>query len=140
MKSLFKFILWSVGLVVIFVMAVGVAVISMDPNEHKDWIISQAEKNLGRTVALDGQLSLTVYPWLGLEANDITVGNAPGFGPAPFLRADYIHLRVKFMPLLKEMYEVDTVQIHGAEINLETNDQGVTNWQTWYVMIPSNHH
>ena len=54
MKSLFKFILWSVGLVVIFVMAVGVAVISMDPNEHKDWIISQAEKNLGRDSGADG--------------------------------------------------------------------------------------
>jgi AsmA protein len=129
MKSIFKIVVWSSGLVLIMALAIGVAIFTTDPNEHKDWLITQAENSLGRQVNLDGDLRWTLYPWVGIEVNDVKVGNASGFEAEEFFKADYLHFRIKLLPLLNERYEIDTVQIHGAEINLEINKNGNSNWQ-----------
>ena len=128
MKALFKLLLVLSGLLVVILIAVTVTVVSLDPNEHKDWISEQALDQTGRTLSLEGDIDVTFYPWLGVEVNKLTVGNAPGFGDAPFLQADYIKLRVKLMPILKDSYIVDTVSVRGAVINLAKNKEGISNW------------
>lgn len=128
MKSLFKLLLVLSGLLVVTLIAVTVTLVSLDPNDHKDWISEQAFKKTGRTLSLEGDIDVTYYPWLGVEVNKLTVGNAAGFGDAPFLQADYIKLRVKLMPMLKDRYEVDTVSVRGAVINLAKNKEGISNW------------
>jgi uncharacterized protein involved in outer membrane biogenesis len=128
MKSLIKLILGLCGLVVVILVAVVITIATLDPNEHKDWISEQALEKTGRTLVLDGDIDVTYYPWLGLEANKLTLGNAAGFGDEPFFHADYVKLRIKLLPILKDQYEIDTVSIHGAVINLAKNKEGVTNW------------
>ena len=58
----------------------------------------------------------------------MTLGNAKGFGDAPFFHADAMALRIKIMPLLKKQYELDTLRLHGVEVNLAKNKEGVSNW------------
>ncbi|MFT5134042.1 MAG: AsmA protein, partial [Gammaproteobacteria bacterium] len=128
MKSLFKAALILSGLVVVVVIALVITVATLDPNDHKDWISKKALEMTGRTLVLDGDIDATFYPWLGIEANNVTLGNAAGFGDEAFLYADYLKLRIKLMPMLKEQYEVDTVSIRGAVINLARNEKGVSNW------------
>ena len=128
MKTLIKLLLGLSGLLVVVLIAVVIIVASLDPNEHKDWISEKALEHSGRELILGGDIDVTYYPWLGVEANDITLGNAPGFGDKPFLHADYLKIRIKLMPMLKDQYEVDTVSIRGAVINLARNKEGVNNW------------
>lgn len=128
MKRLLKLLLWLVALLIITVLAVVVTVATVDPNEHKDWITDQFQDRTGRSLALDGDLDISFYPWLGMEVNDVTVGNAAGFGDSPFLHADYAKVRVKLLPLLHQQYEVDTVQVHGLVLNLAVNKNGISNW------------
>ena len=128
MRLLAKLFLWTLGLAVVVVAAGVIAVVSIDPNDHKDWIASEFRERTGRTLSLDGDVAVTLYPWLGLEVNGAGMGNAPGFGDAPFLRVDYAKVRVKLLPLLRKRYEVDTVQVRGAVINLARDEQGVSNW------------
>ena len=128
MKTLIKLLLGLSGLLVVVLIAVVLIVASLDPNEHKDWISEKALEHSGRELILGGDIDVTYYPWLGVEANDITLGNAPGFGEKPFLHADYLKIRIKLMPMFKDQYEVDTVSIHGAFINLARNKEGVNNW------------
>ena len=128
MIKLVKLLFWLVGLAVILVSATIITIVSIDPNEHKDWLAAEFREKTGRSLSLDGDIDITLYPWLGLEANGLSLGNAQGFGDAPFLHVDYIKLRVKSIPLLREEYEVDTVHIRGAAINLARNEQGVSNW------------
>lgn len=115
-------------LVVVSLIAVGVYVSTLDPNDYKGLISDKFTEKTGRTLAIDGDIRLTLYPWLGLEVNGVTVGNAPGFGDAPFLHADHAMARIKLMPLLNERYEIDTVRLQGAAINLAKNEAGQTNW------------
>jgi len=128
MKMLIKLFFWTVSLVLILLIAVVVAVATMDPNNFKDWIADKVREETGRPLTLNGAINLTWYPWLGLEVNDLTLGNAPGFGKEPFLHTDFAKFRVKLIPLFHQQYLVDTIQFHGTVINLEKNKQGVTNW------------
>jgi uncharacterized protein involved in outer membrane biogenesis len=118
----------STGLLLVILIAVIITLATLDPNDHKDWISEQALEETGRSLSFDGDIDVSYYPWLGLELNNFTVGNATGFGDAPFLKAEYIKLRVKLMPMLKDRYEIDTVSIRGVEMNLAKNKEGLTNW------------
>ena len=127
MKALLKLILYVSGFVVVLVVAAALWLANLDANEHKDWISNKVQEETGRNLLLDGDINVTLYPWLGLEANKVTFSNATGFGSEPFFYADYLKLRIKLLPLLQEKYEIDTASIHGAVINLGRNEQG-TNW------------
>ena len=127
-----KLIKLLLGLTLLFIVIVAVTVVGallyFDPNEHKDFIISRVENATGRTFSIAGNINLSYYPWLGLEAEGITLGNAAGFGKDPFVHADKIALRIKTMPLLSEHYELDTLRVHGLQLNLARNEKGISNW------------
>lgn len=128
MKALLRLILGLAGLVMVAVIGVGFFIATLDPNDHKDWIIGKVQEQTGRKLSLDGDIRLALYPWIDLEVNGLTLANAPGFGAAPFLHVDHLNVRVKTIPLLREKYEVDTVKVTGALVNLARNKDGVSNW------------
>ncbi len=128
-----KLVKLLIGITLLFIIASTViiagALLYFDPNQHKDFIAAKVERATGRSLAIAGNIKMTYYPWLGIEADGITVGNAPGFGDAPFLHVDHIALRIKTLPLLKQHYELDTFRLHGFQVNLARNDKGVSNWE-----------
>ena len=99
-----------------------------DPNDYKDDIAEQVREETGRELQIDGDITFTIYPWLGIELNSLTLSNAAGFGDKPFLKTSLVKARVKLLPLLRKEVEMDTLVLHGATINLARNDKGVTNW------------
>ncbi len=128
LKSLIKLLFWVAGLAVIVAAAAVILITTVDPNEHKDWIMARVQDETGRRISLAGPISFTLYPWLGVEAREVSVADAGGFGAEPFAYLDYIKLRVRTLPLLREEYEVDTIAVKGATINLVRNEQGIANW------------
>ena len=127
-----KFIKLLLGTTILLVLLFGVVVLAafmyFDPNDHKDRIITKVEEETGRQLKLEGDINLSYYPWLGLEVSGVTLGNAEGFGEAPFMHADVVALRIKTLPLLKKRYELDTLRLHGVEVNLAKNKEGISNW------------
>lgn len=116
------------GLLLVSLLAVVVYISTLDPNNYKGLIADKFSEQTGRTLVMDGDIRLTIYPWLGIEVNGVTIGNASGFGDQPFFHADQAMVRIKLMPLLQEQYEIDTIRLHGATINLAKNEAGQTNW------------
>ena len=129
MKKFITVILGIVGLIAVLVIALAIFVATLDPNDYKDTIAEQVQKETGRQISLNGDIRLSYYPWLGLELNDVTLANPAAFGKQPFLHVDHALVRVKTLPLLQNHYEIDTVELYGANINLEKNRSGTTNWQ-----------
>ena len=80
-------------------------------------------------ISLDGPIAFTFYPWLGVEAANVSIADTEAFGAGPFVYLDYLKLRIKSLPLLREEYEVDTVAVNGAVVNLVRNEQGAANWE-----------
>ncbi len=116
-------------LVVLIVAAVIIVPMVVDPNDHKQEIIAEVQKATGRDLAIDGDIGLSVFPWLGLELNGLSLSNASGFGDQPFAALDHVQVRVNLVPLiLQQTLEVDKVQVEGLELNLAKSKSGVTNW------------
>ena len=128
MKKLLKWLAGFAVLCLILIMALVFTLATLDPNEYKDWIEARFQKQTNRALTLQGDLKVTFYPWLGLESDGLTVANAPGFGDQPFFHADKIKVEVMLLPLLKGRYEIGTVLIHGAVVNLAKDKEGKTNW------------
>ncbi|SMN11317.1 AsmA protein [uncultured Candidatus Thioglobus sp.] len=80
---------------------------------------------------LDGEIKLSLYPWLGLEINKITIKNPQGFANPTLLYADKIAFSIKTLPLLRGKYEVDILQLHNAELNLQKNSDQKSNWDNF---------
>ena len=129
MRRVARLLLWLAALLIAATAAGIVALVSIDPNRHKDWIAAKVLERTGRALSLEGDIAISFYPWLGLEVNGVNLGHAPGFGDGVFLHADYARLRVKTLPLLRDKYEIDTAQARGAALNLARNEQGVGNWE-----------
>jgi AsmA protein len=129
MKRLIKFLLALVGIVVVvLIAAVVVAVLVIDPNEYKGQIAAAVHKATGRELAIQGDLYLSFFPWLGVRAGAMSLSNAPGFGTEPFAKIDGAAVRVRLLPLLRRDVEVDTVTLDGLTLHLIRNQKGITNW------------
>jgi AsmA protein len=129
MKRAVKLILWVGGLLVAFIVtAVIVVPLVVDPNDYRDEINTLVERQTGRELVIEGDIGLSVFPWLGLEIGETRLANAEGFGPEPFARIAAADVRVKLLPLLRKEVEVDTVVLTGLRLNLARNAAGATNW------------
>lgn len=128
MKTLWKTLGGTAAFLLAAAAAGAVAVLAIDPNRHKDWIASRFEAATGRALYFEGDVAVSLYPWLGLEVNGVGVGNAKGFGDAPLLYVEHAKLRVKLLPLLRGRYEVDVVNVRNAVVHLERDAHGLSNW------------
>ncbi|MGH6636395.1 MAG: AsmA family protein, partial [Gammaproteobacteria bacterium] len=129
MKILFKFLAWSLGLVAVLVVAAVIALpLVIDPNDHKGRIVRLVEAQTGRELALQGDIKLSVFPWLGFDLGAASLGNAPGFGAQPFATIKRLRVGVALLPLLREKVEMGTVIIHDLSVNLFRNQKGDSNW------------
>lgn len=100
----------------------------VDPNDYKDEISTQVEKVTGRNLTLQGDIGLSVFPWIALELGPLSLSNAEGFKSDSFAKVEAAEIRIKLMPLLKKQLEMDTVVLDGLVLNLETDKNGKTNW------------
>ncbi len=129
MKKLLKIIGILVGVVVFLIVAAVIAVpIFVDPNDYKDQIAQAVEKQTGRKLRIDGDIRLSVFPWLGVKTGLVELGNASGFQGDYFARTEEMQVRVRLLPLLEKQVEMDTVRIDGLALNLARNKEGRTNW------------
>ena len=99
-----------------------------DPNDYKEQIAEKVKEKTGRELTLKGDISLSVFPWLGMEINDASLGNAPGFGQEPFAAVRTAEARVKLLPLLRKEIEIGAVVLDGAVLRLQRNAVGQNNW------------
>jgi AsmA protein len=117
------------ALVVLLVIVLAGVALLFDPNDYKDDITVAVDNATGRTLTLEGDLGLSIFPRLGITLGAAELSNAEGFGDAPFARFDGAELSVGLLPLLTRRVEVDRAVLSGLRLNLARNAQGRTNWE-----------
>lgn len=117
-------------LALVLIVAVGLAalLVFVDPNDYRGQIEAAVQENTGRSLAIEGDLRLSVFPWLGLELGRIRLGNAPGFGDAPFAEVAAAQVRARLLPLLRKELEVDRLTLQGLRLDLQVDKSGRSNW------------
>ncbi len=129
MGKFLKFILWLV-VVLTALVAIAAVVLPMviDPNDYKAEIATAVEKQTGRTLTIEGDITLSVFPWLGLDIGPTQFSNATGFDEPSMARMEAVQVRVKLLPLLHKQLEVDKIRLSGLQLYLAKDKQGLTNW------------
>lgn len=117
-----------VGLVVLVGVALVVIPMFIDPNEHKGFVAEKVKDVTGRDLVFDGDLELSVFPWIAVKTGTVILGNAEGFGDLPMVRLESASVGLKLMPLLSGSFEISDVAVDGLQLNLMKNKEGVTNW------------
>ena len=119
-------------LAVLVLLVVGAAILIpllVDPNDFKGEITARVKQATGRDLRIDGNIGLSVFPWLGVELGGVTLSNAPGFGDQPFAAVKSARVRAKLLPLLSRRLEVDRVRAEGVRLGLIRDPGGRTNWE-----------
>jgi AsmA protein len=101
----------------------------VDPNHYKPKLIAAVKAATGRDLMLQGDITLSVFPWIALEVGAASLGNPPGFGAAPFVSFRHASFRARLLPLLAERLEVGRIAIDGLDARLERNADGTGNWE-----------
>lgn len=129
MSQPLKIVAIVVGAIVALVIAAVIIVpLLFDPNDYKGQIASQARSATGRDLHIEGDLDLSVFPWLGVQTGRLSLENAEGFGDAPFLTLERADVRVKLLPLLQRRLEVGKIVVEGLRVDLQRDASGRTNW------------
>jgi len=117
------------AIVALFIFASVLLVWLFDPNDYKPVVASWVEERTGRTLSIDDDLELSVFPWLAVETGGITLGNAPGFTTQPFLTIARASARVRLMPLLRRQVEIGTIIVEDIQVNLGRDNEARGNWE-----------
>jgi AsmA protein len=125
MRTFAKLIIFIIILIIAGLIALPFLI---NPNDYKEQISEQVEKATGRQLTLDGDISLSVFPWVAIELGPLSLSNAPGFKADKFAKVDAAEIRIKLLPLLKKQLEMDTIILDGLALHLEKNKAGKTNF------------
>lgn len=101
----------------------------MHTPQFRDELGLLIQEATGREASLQGQLTISVFPWFGLKAEGFSLGNDPRFGETPLLRSQSVSARIKVLPLLQRRLVFDIVELDGAELVLTMDPAGLGNWE-----------
>ncbi|MRI35457.1 hypothetical protein EOPP23_21075 [Endozoicomonas sp. OPT23] len=114
------------GLVVITVAAALILPKVIDPNDYRSDISKAVHDSTGLQLAIDGPISWSVFPWLGLSLEDV---NVKGSDNSQLAKLGAAEVNVKLLPLLGMKVEVKTAHLKGLELDLVKNKDGRGNWE-----------
>ena len=125
----FKIILTTIAVVAALLTATAcILPFVIVPNDFKPDIAAAVKDKTGRELVLDGDLKLSLFPWIGISTGKLALSNAPGFQDRPFATIEESHVKVQLLPLLSKKIEVSSMALKGLVLNLARNKQGIANW------------
>jgi AsmA protein len=129
MKKIFKFLL---VVIIILALLIGGAMIYLNnfvkPNDFKDKISKVVADKTGRSLVINGDMSWTFYPSLGLKVKNIELAGPTKFRKADFAKVDELEVQVRLLPLIHGNVQTDKIILNGASLHLIKNKAGVSNW------------
>jgi len=122
-----KYALISIGgLLGLFIVALAVIAFTVDPNKFKPQIVQMVQEKKQRTLTIEGDIKLKLFPKLGVDLGKTRLSEQKGSGE--FAAVDSVRLYVAWLPLLKKELVVDKIAVEGARANLVRHADGTTNF------------
>ena len=118
-------------LAVLFVLVAAVLLLPsvIDWNAYKDQLARQVEQATGRTVTVNGPVSLAMLPTPALSAQQVTFANLDGGRAQPMARIADLRVRIALAPLLQGRVEVERLVLVEPRLLLERTAGGRANWR-----------
>ncbi|MBV1895331.1 MAG: AsmA family protein [Rhodobacteraceae bacterium] len=123
---------WVFRIIAIALIALVVAVAALFflPGERIAKIAAdQVKAYTGRDLIIDGGVSVTLWPVLGVKTGAVTFGNADWAGPEPMLVAQNLAIGISAPDLLRGDIRVKRIVADSPKLRLSTREDGQGNWQ-----------
>ncbi len=128
MKRLLKILAWVVGiLVVLIIVAVVAAKLFFPVEKVKALAVERGSAMLGRDISVEG-LDISFWGGLGVELQQVQIGNPPSVEGSPFMTARNIDLKLQLLPLITGEVRVDRLVIEDPHIYMHKTPEGLTNY------------
>lgn len=132
MKRLLQTLLAAIGVLGVVVVAAVVYVTTfLDPEDFKPRLIEVVREQSGLELTLDGPLTWSFYPRLG-----VSVEQAQGRLPEqsndepPFVAFAHGEVSLAFAPLLRGEIAIEGLTLEGMQLRLVRDEEGRGNWET----------
>lgn len=117
------------GLLVLLIIAVAVAVRTIDVNDFVAPMQKRVKDATGRDLVIRGGIDFKLSLEPELMIDDVSLSNAE-WGKSPqMLTAKRVEAQVKLLPLLRRNFEIVRFKLIDPVIVLETNAAGKGNWE-----------
>ncbi len=131
MNVLVKWLLIALAVIVLLAVLAAVLVKTLvDPQQYRALAVDAVERATGRTLTLEGEASLKLFPCCAVQVEKATLGNPAGFdAEQPFLRVSSARLAIRLWPLLVQReVRVGAVDLQDLDVNLISLADGRNNW------------
>jgi len=125
-KSLKYGLLGAGGVVVLVLVAVVIFAFTFDANRYKPEIERLAKERTGRTLRLQGDLRVAVFPSLGAKVAGLTLSERGR--DEQFLALESAHASVALLPLLLGQVVVDGIRVSGLKVRVVKQKDGRFNF------------
>ena len=127
--KILKILAYIIVISVLFIVAAtGIFVATFDANQYKQDLSDLVREQTGRELEFFGDVSLTIYPALGMQLGAMSFSNAPGFSAQSMIKVNKASVSVDVASLITFSPQVDQLLLQNLEINLQKNKVGKTNW------------
>lgn len=116
------------ALIVLIAIALVVAPAFIPTDEIKQQFISRVEQKTGRSLSIDGNVSVSVLPSLAVSLEKVSFANARWSSDPTMLNADVLELKLSWLPLLSGTIAIDSFVLDKPSILLEVHKDGTPNW------------
>ncbi len=114
------------GVVILALVAVVIFALSFDANRYKPEIERLAHERTGRTLKLQGNLQVAVFPSLGAKVAGLTLSERGR--DQEFLALESAHASVALLPLLHGQVVVDGIRVSGLKVHVVKQKDGRFNF------------
>ena len=95
-----------------------------DQNRLKQLLIGHVESQTGRQLAIDGEVSIRLFPRLRIEARQIRLSGPLDSSGPEVLSSELLSAEIRLLPLMRGRVETSEINIQKAQINLWVDDEG----------------
>ena len=128
--KLVKRLLIAIAVLVVLVIVAAIAVPFLIPTDtYTSKLVAAVKSSTGRDLRIGGKVSFTLFPTLGLEANQVSFANPPGAASKDMATLGKLQVALQVLPLLHKDIEIKRLVLVDPVIDLEVDKQGRPNWQ-----------
>lgn len=123
------FLLFIAALMLLIIITAIALPFFINPNDFREEIQLAVKEKIDRDLKIEGDLEISIFPWIGVSTNKLTLSNTAEFSDTVFASIEKSNIKVKLLPLLSKKIEVDRVVLKGLVLNLMTTKEGNKNWE-----------
>ncbi|MBI2510120.1 MAG: AsmA family protein [Betaproteobacteria bacterium] len=98
---------------------------TFNPNDYKPQIVQAVKEQTRRTLKLDGDIKLSIFPGIGAKVARASLSERAG--EKEFAAVEEARVALKLLPLLSKQAVVDAIEVKGLRVNLIRFKDGRTN-------------